>query len=96
MIACIRRIRHYISRKNLIDLPYAVHAGQGPRDGFCMVMVCQVFLSAARLDAYVSLVIDLALQSSEMQSSHLLGGRPVGRFPVTFVWVSFLGRGQNI
>ena len=59
-------------------LTYAVHAGQGPRDGFCMVMVCQVFLSAASLDASFSLGMDLALQSFEMQSSHLLGGTASG------------------
>ena len=75
----------------LTYLTYAVHAGIGPRDGFCMVMVCQVFLSAASLDASVSLVMDVALQSSEMQSSHLLGGRPLCRFPVTFPSIAICG-----
>ena len=49
---------------------------QGPRDGFCLVTVSQVDLSVASLDTSVRLVIDLVLQSWEMQSSPLLGGQP--------------------
>ena len=54
-------------------------------------MVCKVFLSAASLDASISLLMDLALQSSKMHSSHLLVGRPLGRFPVTFPSTAILG-----
>ena len=72
-------------------LTYAVHAGGGPRDGFCMVTVSQVDLSVASLDASVRLVIDLVLQSWEMQSSHLLGGRPLGLWPLTLPSIAFFG-----
>ena len=70
-------------RFDLTYLTYAVHAGGGPRDGFCMVTVSQVDLSVASLDASVRLVIDLVLQTWEMQSSHLLGGRPLGLWHLT-------------
>ncbi len=56
----------------LTHLTYAVHAGRGPRDGFCMVMVCWVGLSGASIDASVSLVIDLVLQFCKIQSIHLV------------------------
>ena len=75
----------------LTYLTNAVHAGWRPRDGFCMVMVCQVGLSAAILDASVSLVMDLVLQSWEMQSSHLLGGRPLGLSPLTLPSIAIFG-----
>ena len=50
-----------LSAITYLNLTYAIHAGKGPRDGFCMVMVCQVSLSVASLDASVSLLMDLAL-----------------------------------
>ncbi|XP_030855869.1 integumentary mucin C.1-like [Strongylocentrotus purpuratus] len=53
--------------------------------------ISQETTTSTRLDASVSLGMDLALQSSEMQSSHLLGGRPLGRFPVTFLPRQFWG-----
>ena len=74
-------------------LAYAVHAGDGSSDGFSVVTVSQVDLSVASLDASVRLVIDLVLQSWEMQSSHLLGRWSLGLWPLTlpsvaFFWIS--------
>ena len=56
-----------------------------------MVTVSQVDLSVASLDASVRLVIDLVLQSWEMQSSHLLGGQSLGLWPLTLPSIAFFG-----
>ena len=69
----------------------STQVGDRPRDGFCMVRVSQVDLSVTSLDASVRLVIDLSLQSWEVQSSHLLGGRPLGLCHLTLPSIAIVG-----